>query len=79
MPLSKTTIKNAIRPVMEANLNNNDPADSRDSFLNAMADAITAAIKEGVETATITPVLIAPGGSGGPVTGDITITIQIVE
>lgn len=77
MPLSITAIKNDLRPAMEANMTNTDPVVSREAFLTAVATLVANAIKEGVESALIVPALTAPGG-GGPVTGDISITIEIV-
>jgi hypothetical protein len=75
MSLSKATIENAIRPVMTANLENNDPEQSRENFIKAMAEAIANAIKDGVEGAEIAPALTSPSGA---VTGDIVITVNVV-
>lgn len=77
MPLSINAIKDELRPVMEANMTNNDPEQSREAFLTAVANLVVNAIKTGVESAIITPVLVAPP-SGGPVTGDISIEVQII-
>jgi hypothetical protein len=77
MPLSIAAIKNELRPAMVANMTNNDPEKSREDFLTAVANLVANAIKTGVESAVITPVLAAPSG-GGPVTGEISIEVQIV-
>lgn len=78
MALVKATVKTAILNVLNSNMENTNPANSRDAFAEALATAICDAVKAGVEAAlTGTPSgLVAPSG-GGPVTGQITLTVNV--
>jgi hypothetical protein len=80
MALVKANVKTAILNVLNSNMENTNPANSRDTFADALATVICDAVKAGVESAiTATPSgLIAPAGTaGGPVTGAITLTVNV--
>lgn len=78
MALVKATVKTAILNVLNSNMENTNPANSRDAFAEALASAICDAVKAGVEAAiTQNPTgLVAPSG-GGPVTGSIILNVNI--
>lgn len=48
MPLSKGTIKGIVKAMLDANMENEDAANSRDEAAAKIADAICEAVKTGI-------------------------------
>ncbi len=68
----------AIKAAFNAEKTQTDDQDgSIDRIAESIANAVADAVVQGVNTATVVPVLVAPLG-GGPVTGKITITASAV-
>ena len=78
MPFNKTSAVAALKAKLLALRNNTNDADSAAGELaEQIVAGIADQVKAGVESALITPILVAPPG-GGPVTGTITIVLTIV-
>jgi hypothetical protein len=74
MSIDKETLKSDIKAILdEQKLIESDQQSAIDSFADALADKISDAIKRGIDTATVTHILIA--GSTA-VTGTITLTAE---
>lgn len=73
MAVSTSTLKTAIKAAFN---NEKDKIDGQDASIDRLSEAIAKAVAieivQGIDTAVVTPVLVAPA-TGGPVTGTITI------
>lgn len=76
MAINKAQLKVAIKGAYEHEIP--EPTEEQraafDRVAEAISDAVAVAIKQGVDTAVLTPALVSPSG---PVTGTIAITTTI--
>jgi hypothetical protein len=73
MSIDKAQLETDIKDLMDATKVMTNQQESIDNFASVLADKVAEAIKRGIDTATVTPALVAGSVT---VTGTITITAE---